>query len=179
MTNIQAELNTNKKVPVELGSVQKTLLLPLWGRAIEARKKEPLLIDRTAIEIINKLDYDFSANPHGNNLTCGFNRLEVKFAFPIKIAGFFAAFWPVAAPLGNDWCFHPVKTGDVWLDVQYGTVVVGVNVCQSYNSVFPVYIGHLSAGKRQGVGAFRRTGGKCAKNRGTMGIGVFFRKFGP
>lgn len=60
MIDKHKELNINGKIPVELGSVQKTLLLPLWGRAIETRKKEPLLIDRTAIEIINKLDYDFS-----------------------------------------------------------------------------------------------------------------------
>jgi O-methyltransferase involved in polyketide biosynthesis len=43
-----------------LGSVQKTLLLPLWGRAVEGRKSEPLLVDRAAAEIVGKLDYDFS-----------------------------------------------------------------------------------------------------------------------
>jgi O-methyltransferase involved in polyketide biosynthesis len=61
MTDKHEELNNNGKIPVELGSVQKTLLLPLWGRAIEARKKDPLIIDGTAIELIDKLDYDFSA----------------------------------------------------------------------------------------------------------------------
>lgn len=45
---------------MELGSVQKTLLLPLWGRAFETQKKEPLLTDKTAAEIIGRLDYDFS-----------------------------------------------------------------------------------------------------------------------
>ena len=43
-----------------LGSVQKTLLLPLWGRAVESRKAKPLLVDRAAAEIVGKLDYDFS-----------------------------------------------------------------------------------------------------------------------
>jgi O-methyltransferase involved in polyketide biosynthesis len=43
-----------------LGSVQKTLLLPLWGRAVESRKAKPLLVDRTAAEIVGKLDHDFS-----------------------------------------------------------------------------------------------------------------------
>jgi O-methyltransferase involved in polyketide biosynthesis len=46
--------------PVKLGSVQKTLLLPLWGRAVEARKPHPLLIDPTAAKIIDSIDYDFS-----------------------------------------------------------------------------------------------------------------------
>ena len=44
----------------ELGSVQKTLLLPLWGRAVETRKARPLLADQTAVRIIASIDYDFS-----------------------------------------------------------------------------------------------------------------------
>jgi len=44
----------------ELGSVQKTLLLPLWGRAIETAKPRPLLVDDTAARIISAIDYDFS-----------------------------------------------------------------------------------------------------------------------
>jgi len=48
------------KDAVELGSVQKTLLLPLWGRAVEIKKARPLLVDRTAARIIESIDYDFS-----------------------------------------------------------------------------------------------------------------------
>ncbi len=40
--------------------MQKTLLLPLWGRAIETGKARPLLVDRTAADILATLDYDFS-----------------------------------------------------------------------------------------------------------------------
>jgi len=46
---------------IELGGVQKTLLLPLWGRAVETRKAHPLLVDETAVKIIGAIDYDFSA----------------------------------------------------------------------------------------------------------------------
>ena len=45
---------------IELGGVQKTLLLPLWGRAVETRKAHPLLVDETAVKIIGTIDYDFS-----------------------------------------------------------------------------------------------------------------------
>lgn len=45
---------------VELGSVQKTLLLPLWGRAVETKKARPLLVDRTACRIVESIRYDFS-----------------------------------------------------------------------------------------------------------------------
>jgi O-methyltransferase involved in polyketide biosynthesis len=50
----------DEKLKVELGKVQETLVLPLWGRAVETQKEYPKLIDQKAIEIIDKLDYDFS-----------------------------------------------------------------------------------------------------------------------
>jgi O-methyltransferase involved in polyketide biosynthesis len=53
-------LATAPSNPAALGSVQKTLLLPLWGRAVETRKPRPLLVDPTAVRIIDTLDYDFS-----------------------------------------------------------------------------------------------------------------------
>ncbi|MFZ1082940.1 MAG: class I SAM-dependent methyltransferase [Candidatus Kryptoniota bacterium] len=49
-----------KGVKIELGKIQETLLLPLWGRAVESQKKKPRLIDKVAIEIISTVDYDFS-----------------------------------------------------------------------------------------------------------------------
>jgi O-methyltransferase involved in polyketide biosynthesis len=50
----------SEKVKIELGNIQRTLLLPLWGRAVETQKKEPLLVDKTAVEIVEKIDCDFS-----------------------------------------------------------------------------------------------------------------------
>jgi O-methyltransferase involved in polyketide biosynthesis len=49
----------NNKVKIDLGSVQLTLLFPLWGRAIETTKQHPMLIDKTAVKIIDQVDYDF------------------------------------------------------------------------------------------------------------------------
>lgn len=43
------------------GAVQKTMLVPLWGRAQASRLYPEILADRQAIEIVDKLDYDFSA----------------------------------------------------------------------------------------------------------------------
>jgi O-methyltransferase involved in polyketide biosynthesis len=48
------------KTAVDLGNVQITLLLPLWGRAVETKKPRPRLKDETAVQIISQLDYDFS-----------------------------------------------------------------------------------------------------------------------
>ena len=49
-----------EKIAVELGNVQKTLFLPLWGRAVETKKDHPLLVDVKAVEIMEKVDFDFS-----------------------------------------------------------------------------------------------------------------------
>jgi O-methyltransferase involved in polyketide biosynthesis len=44
----------------DLGSVQKTLLLPLWGRATETGKPHPMLVDEAAARISRDIGYDFS-----------------------------------------------------------------------------------------------------------------------
>jgi O-methyltransferase involved in polyketide biosynthesis len=50
-----------EKIAYDLGNVQKTLFLPLWGRAAETRKARPLLKDQTAVRIMAQVDYDFAA----------------------------------------------------------------------------------------------------------------------
>lgn len=47
-------------IPVDLGPVQETLLIPLLGRARETAKKRGLLGDPKAVEIVDTLAYDFS-----------------------------------------------------------------------------------------------------------------------
>lgn len=49
-----------EKIAIDLGNVQKTLFLPLWGRAYESKRPRPLLVDKLAVEIMAKVDYDFS-----------------------------------------------------------------------------------------------------------------------
>ncbi|MEM0979983.1 MAG: class I SAM-dependent methyltransferase [Cyanobacteria bacterium P01_H01_bin.58] len=48
------------KVPVALGPVQETLLIPLLGRAAETQKKNGLIQDQKAVEIVASLEYDFA-----------------------------------------------------------------------------------------------------------------------
>ncbi|MDO0937728.1 class I SAM-dependent methyltransferase [Streptomyces sp. DG2A-72] len=45
---------------VRLGTVQETLLIPLYGRAVENRKKEAVLRDAVAEELVAAIDYDFA-----------------------------------------------------------------------------------------------------------------------
>jgi O-methyltransferase involved in polyketide biosynthesis len=46
---------------IQLDGIKETLLLPLWGRAFETKKKNPFLVDMKALEIIENIDYDFSS----------------------------------------------------------------------------------------------------------------------
>jgi O-methyltransferase involved in polyketide biosynthesis len=48
------------RIDTTLGDVQRTLFLPLWGRAVESKKRKPMLVDKTAVKIIEQVDYDFS-----------------------------------------------------------------------------------------------------------------------
>jgi O-methyltransferase involved in polyketide biosynthesis len=48
------------KIKVELGDIQRTLFMPVWARAVETKKENPILIDLTALEIIDTVDFDFS-----------------------------------------------------------------------------------------------------------------------
>lgn len=48
------------KIDVNLGHIQKTLFLPLWGRAMESKKPHPLLFDDLAVKIIDSVNFDFS-----------------------------------------------------------------------------------------------------------------------
>ena len=48
------------KIKVELGAVEKTLFMPVWARAVETKKDKPVLLDNTAVEIMDSVDFDFS-----------------------------------------------------------------------------------------------------------------------
>lgn len=45
--------------PISLGEVQETLLIPLYGRAQDARRRTSVLHDHKAIELVTAIDYDF------------------------------------------------------------------------------------------------------------------------
>ena len=44
----------------ELSGIPETLLIPLWARASEKDRKNPIITDEKAVEIISQIDYDFS-----------------------------------------------------------------------------------------------------------------------
>lgn len=54
-------VNMNKKLTIEKGTVQETLMIPLYGRKICNEVFPDLYNDPYANELIDRLEYDFSA----------------------------------------------------------------------------------------------------------------------
>lgn len=46
---------------IVLTGEKETLLIPLYGKAKEYEKKNPILIDKKAVEIVNQIDYNFNS----------------------------------------------------------------------------------------------------------------------
>src|SRR5699024_530309 len=59
-------------------SIQETLVIPLYGRALCTRKFPQLFADQTAAELLEQIDYDFSAlEQRSGGLLQTFGALEV------------------------------------------------------------------------------------------------------
>jgi O-methyltransferase involved in polyketide biosynthesis len=50
----------NRDLKIDLGAVEETLILPLWARAKDAEKRDPIVNDAYARDIVDKIDYDFT-----------------------------------------------------------------------------------------------------------------------
>ncbi len=48
------------KIEINLGPIRETLFLPVIARALESKKVKPILEDLTAIEIVEKVNCDFT-----------------------------------------------------------------------------------------------------------------------
>ena len=106
---------------IKLGSVQKTLLLPLWGRAIETQKQKPLLIDNKAVSIISSIPYDFDVISKNINKFIQFGWIARSIYFDKKITAFIDLY-PEATVVnigcGLDTTFDRVDNGKIqWIDL--------------------------------------------------------------
>ena len=115
------------KISVELGDVQKTMFLPLWGRAFETQKEKPLLRDQTALEIIEKVDYDFAG------ITRNISELSqvawiMRSLYVDEVIGNFLARHPKATIVnigcGMDTTFDRIDNGSLlWYDLDLPDVI--------------------------------------------------------
>lgn len=67
-----------EKVHIESNTVQETLVIPLYGRKLCTERFPSLFQDKKAVELIDRLDYDFSAlEKRAKSLGYQFGALEV------------------------------------------------------------------------------------------------------
>jgi O-methyltransferase involved in polyketide biosynthesis len=119
-------MNSSNKI--ELGSVQKTLLLPLWGRAIETKKRQPLLVDEMAVSIIDKLNFDFGAISNNVSKLSQASWIARSLYFDEKIKDFMTIY-PEATIVnvgcGLDTTFDRVDNGTIqWIDLDLSDTIV-------------------------------------------------------
>ena len=106
---------------IKLGSVQETLLLPLWGRAIEIQKQKPLLIDNQAVSIINRIPYDFTVISKNISELVRLSWIARSIFFDKRIKEFVYVY-PEATIInigcGLDTTFDRVDNGKIqWIDI--------------------------------------------------------------
>ena len=106
---------------IQLGSVQKTLLLPLWGRAIETQKPKPLLIDNKAVSIIHSIPYDFTLISKNISQLVQFGWIARSIYFDNKIKEFIDVHSEatiINIGCGLDTTFDRVDNGKIrWFDL--------------------------------------------------------------
>jgi O-methyltransferase involved in polyketide biosynthesis len=116
------------KVKINLSGISKTLLFPLWGRARLSKEHSSLINDVKAIEIVEKIDYDFS--------TCDMIPFESRLPFPFalrakhfddKIKAYISKY-PRASIVnigaGLDTTFYRVDNGLIqWYDLDLPNVI--------------------------------------------------------
>lgn len=110
-----------KTKEINLGSVQETMLLPLWGRAVETLKPNPLLVDNKAVEIINSIQYDFSTIANNISKLSRASWIARSIFFDRKISEFISVN-PYATVVnvgcGLDTTFDRIDNGKInWIDL--------------------------------------------------------------
>lgn len=116
-----------KSIKITLGAVQETLFLPLWGRAKEAEKKDAILRDTFARELVERIDYDFTRIENTQTAMHQFTFAARAYKFDRIIGEFIAGNEDaVVINLGSglDTSFHRLDNGRVqWINIDLPDVV--------------------------------------------------------
>lgn len=74
-----------KKISLNLqDDIADTLLITLYAKSIETRKKNPLINDQTACELVEKIDYDFSKYKNKKTTSVGVALRSTHFDQKVK-----------------------------------------------------------------------------------------------
>jgi O-methyltransferase involved in polyketide biosynthesis len=112
---------------IGLGAVQETLLLPLWGRAVETQKDNPLLVDQVAVSIVRDIGYDFSKMERNINELSRLSWVARSIYFDTEIKRFLDKYPDgsvVNIGCGLDTTFDRIDNGTVhWYDLDLPDVI--------------------------------------------------------
>jgi O-methyltransferase involved in polyketide biosynthesis len=53
-------MSSTKKIDIMVGQIRKKLFLPVLVRALESKKSTPMLYDKTALDIVERVNFDFT-----------------------------------------------------------------------------------------------------------------------
>jgi len=112
---------------VELSSLEKTLVVPLWHRAQASKAHPELLNDVKAIELVNHLDYDFSIFEQRFTVEDSFRSAARARQFDDKLRAYISTH-PDASIMnlgaGLDTAFYRVDNGSIeWYDLDLPNVI--------------------------------------------------------
>jgi len=112
---------------INLGYVQETLLLPLWGRAVETMKDHPLLVDHIAAKIVKEIGYDFSTIEKNINPFVRAGWIARSLYFDKGIRKYLEKYpngTVVNIGCGLDTTFERIDNGEVvWFDLDFPDVI--------------------------------------------------------
>jgi O-methyltransferase involved in polyketide biosynthesis len=112
---------------VELSSLEKTLVVPLWHRAQANKAHSELLNDVKAIELVNHLDYNFSIFEQRFTVEDSFRSAARARQFDDKLRAYMSTH-PDASIMnlgaGLDTAFYRVDNGSIeWYDLDLPNVI--------------------------------------------------------
>ena len=86
--------NMAPRQSIQLGQVQESLLVPLYGRALDASGKHPILNDRKAVEMVEAIDWDFQRFGQRRRIVACTLRMRAVFhvlaaLFPDRAKGYY------------------------------------------------------------------------------------------
>ncbi|MEM9825751.1 MAG: class I SAM-dependent methyltransferase [Planctomycetota bacterium] len=115
----------NESQPIELGTVQQTLLTPLFARAREWNRPDAIVRDAKATELVSRLDYDFSTiATFSDTLTGGAIRAAILDRWVQEFLGRHPRGTVVLVGEGLDTTFDRNDNGQAsWLEIDYPDVI--------------------------------------------------------
>lgn len=110
---------------IVLTEEKETLLIPLYGKAMENKKEKPILADHKAVEIVDKIDYNFKSLkiPEKTNvMMCIRAKLMDDFVKGFLASGIENAAFHLGC--GLDSRYNRIENSDVdWYDVDFKEVI--------------------------------------------------------